>query len=125
MSERPMAMAPNSLPSVVARDATTRGCLAKFMANLRQDVLGAIRSAMPNTGRVNSRSSGTASSSKPSALLETTVLHLLGNRPFRPTGRLTLNTEPRGNGGCGVFAVIRVDAGMAEGRTHRHTTGHA
>src|SRR6478735_1460694 len=77
-SERPSATDTNSRPSDAALDATVRGCLARFSANLLHATLGINRSAMPTAELVNSRSNGAASSSALWLLVATTASRLLG-----------------------------------------------
>src|ERR1700722_9965770 len=81
-SDRPSPMVTNSRPRAAAREATVPGCLTRLNANLLQEVLGIIRSAMPTAALVSSRSKGAASSSALPVVATTMVLLLFVCRWF-------------------------------------------
>src|SRR5882762_5810396 len=105
-SDRPSAIESSSRPSVPARDATVRGCLARLSANLLHAVLGIILSAMPTAELVNSRSNGAASSSALLLVVATTgdyassvgggVTSRRSSFPVGPVGRPSTNQIRRG-----------------------------
>src|ERR1700754_1609051 len=111
--DRPVAIAPSSLPSVARREATVRGWRARLRANRGHDRFGAIRSARPNTGLVNSRSSGTANSSKLSVSVVAILLRLLGHARFDRARELNPGRDPQPEP-CWrtVFTVIDADMGV-------------
>src|SRR5262245_2678205 len=112
-ADRPAAIAPSSLPSVATREATVRGRRARLRANRGHDTFGAIRSATPNTGLVNSRSSGTANSSKLSVSVAAILLPLLGHARFDRAGELNAGRDPQPEPWSRtMFTVIDADMDM-------------